>query len=179
MKKLSKTLLALFCTCLVSTAFAGNDAGDDSARHYKSQPEQFDGQSVDVDCTHVKRINGGPQVPGVAFFVANTFDEDNQSHGGVIVVAVLEADASSFVNKFGTVPDRKKNRNSTEDRVDTTRLKGTFHQLSKGHVYIDYSGGAHELILQKVEDAQGTIRAGDGIPSAGNGYARPKHHKRP
>lgn len=178
MKKLSKTLLALLTACLVSTAVAGNDAGDDSARHYKSQPEQFDGQSVDIDCTHVKRINGGPQVPGVAFFVANTFDEDNESHGGVIVVAVLEADASAFVKKFGTVPERQKSRNSTEDRVDTTSLKGTFHQLAKGHVYIDDSGSAHELILQKVEEAKGKIRAGDGIPTAGNGYARPKHKKR-
>ena len=178
MKKSSKTLLAVLSACLVSTVFAGSDASTDSARHYKSQPEQFDGQSADVDCTHVKRINGGPQVPGVAFFIANTFDDKNKVHGGVIVVAVLEADASSFVNQYGTIPDREHNKNSTEDRVDTKSLSGTFHQLAKGHVYIDESGNAHELILQKVEEAKGKIRAGDGIPTAGGKGGPYKKHKK-
>ncbi|MGB0413142.1 MAG: hypothetical protein ACPGJU_01735 [Coraliomargarita sp.] len=179
MKKLSKTILALLSACLVSTVFAGEEASDDSARHYKSHPEQYDGQSVDVDCAFVKRINGGPQVPGVAFFVAHTFDDKNKMHGGSIVIAVLEADASSFASKYGNIPDRERNKNSTADRVDTKRLDGTFHQLAKGHVYIDESGNAHELIQEKLEEAKGKIRAGDGIPSGANtGRPHPKHKKR-
>lgn len=178
MKILPKCLFSLaFVLCAVAS-YAG-DASNDSARHYKSYPEQFDGRSVSIDCTHVSRINQGPQVEGVAFFVAHTFDEDNDRRGGSIVVAVVESQAASLVKKFGNTPeiDRRRGENSTESRLDSKRLRGTFHQLTKGTVYIDYTGDAHQLILNKIENAESAIRKGDGIPS-GHGGHMPKKKKR-
>lgn len=179
MKTLFHTLLALSSMFIAASAFAA-ESGSDTARHYKSYPEQFDGQSADVDCAFVTRINRGPQVEGVAFFVAHTVDDDNAMRGGSIVVATLEADAESFVKKYGNVPeiDRKRGQNTTADRVDSKSLSGTFNQLAKGSVYIDYSNGeAHALILEKIEAAKSAIRMGDGIPSTGGKSFKKKKKK--
>lgn len=180
MKTLFRSLLAGISLFAATTASAGSDAGKDSARHYKSYPENFDGKTVSVDCTFITRINGGPQVEGVAFFIAHTADTDNEMRGGAIVVAVTEAKADSLVKKYGNVPERNGSKNSTADKVESKRLRGTFHQLGKGHVYIDVNGDAHELVLAKIEDAKSKIKAGDGIPNGGNGrpYNRPHGPKR-
>jgi hypothetical protein len=162
MKTLSKILLALSIFSFASVAHAGSYAGEDSARHYKSAPEEFDGEYVDVDCVFVTRINGGPQVEGVTFFLAHTKDDDNRARGGSIVVAVLSDKADSFVRKYGNTLDI--DRGSSE-KVDSKRLRGVFHQLAQGHVYIDVSAGeAHAIILEHREDAVGAIRSGDGVP---------------
>ncbi|ADE54561.1 hypothetical protein [Coraliomargarita akajimensis] len=180
MKALFQTFLAISSLVLTSTLFAGTEAGKDSARHYKSYPEKYDNKTVSIDCTFVTRINGGPQVDGIAFFVAHTADTDNNMRGGAIVVAVAEADADKLVKKFGNTPEINENaRKSTADRVDSKRLRGTFHQLEKGTVYIDLNGDAHETILEKAEAAKGKIRAGDGIPSTSNKGPRGPHpHKK-
>ena len=182
MKILQKTLTALAFLSAVTLVHGGSDASKDSARHYKSDPETYDNQSVAIDCIFVKRINGGPQVEGVAFFVAHTIDDDNQMRGGAIVVAVREEDADALAKKFGTVPDIDRDnrpKNTTQDRVDSKRLRGTFHQLAKGHVYVDVNGDAHERVLEKIENSKSTIRMGDGIPVAGgNGIGNKKGKKK-
>lgn len=173
-----KTIIALCCACLLSTSYAGSDASKDSARHYKSYPEKYDGETASLDCTYVTRINKGPQVEGVAFFVAHTVDDDNKMRGGSIVVAILDEDADAFAKKYGNTLDIDRDqrpKNTTKERVDSKRLRGTFHQLEKGHVYIDINGDAHERILAKIETAKGCIRAGDGIPSGDN--RRSPNHK--
>ncbi|MGJ8652103.1 MAG: hypothetical protein ACSHX8_02405 [Opitutaceae bacterium] len=160
MKKITYILLALLSFTLCNATFAGSEAGKDSARYYKSHPEEFDGKTVDVDCVMVTRINGGPQVEGVVFFIAHTKDDDNNARGGSIVVAVLEDKADSFLRKYGNTIDR--NRGSTE-RVDSKRLRGTFHLLDHGHVYIDVSNGeAHKAIEEHKEIAKGNIGRGEG-----------------
>ncbi len=159
-------LFALFALTFSTAAHAESFAGEDSARHYKSNPEKYDGEYVDVDCVFVTRINGGPQIEGVTFFVAHTKDDDNRARGGMIVVAVLSDKADNFVRKYGNAPDIQR---GAAEKVDSKRLRGIFHQLDRGHVYIDVSGGeAHELILEHVEDAKGHIRSGDGAPDAGS-----------
>jgi len=164
MKSLSTLLIALSIFTFASAAQAESYAGEDSARHYKSAPEKFDGEYVDVDCVFVTRINGGPQVEGVTFFVAHTKDDDNRALGGSIVVAVLSDKADSFVRKYGNTLDV--NRGAVE-KVDSKRLRGIFHQLAQGHVYIDISAGdAHELILKHKDNAKGAIRSGDGVPES-------------
>ena len=166
MKSLSTLFIALFVLSLGSAAYAASFAGEDSARHYKSAPEEFDGKHVDIDCIFVSRINGGPQIEGVTFFIAHTKDDDNQARGGSIVVAVLSDKADSFLRKYGDTLDV--NRGASE-KVDSKRLRGMFHQLDKGHVYIDVTGGdAHELILTRAKDAKAVIGSGDGA-SAGRG----------
>ncbi|HAV11881.1 MAG TPA: hypothetical protein DCX06_00080 [Opitutae bacterium] len=175
MKKITYLLVILCSLALSSMAFAGSEAGKDSARYYKSHPVEFDGKHVDVDCVMVTRINGGPQVDGVAFFVAHTKDDDNQARGGSIVVAVLEDKADSFVRKYGDTVDR--NRGSTE-KVDSKRLRGVFNVLDSGHVYIDVSGGeAHELILEHKDSAKGNIGRGDGGVLPSNGKSKGKKFK--
>lgn len=160
MKKITYILLALLSFTLCSATYAGSEAGKDSARYYKSHPEAFDNKMVSVDCVMVTRINGGPQVDGVVFFIAHTKDDDNNARGGSIVVAVLEGKAESFIRKYGNTVDR--NRGSTNP-IDSKRLRGTFHQLAKGHVYIDISNGeAHELIAEQKEIAKGHIGKGEG-----------------
>lgn len=159
-------ILALFVAsiALLTPSFAGSDAGKDSARYYKSNPEEFDTKRVDVDCIFVTRINGGPQVEGVTFFLAHTKDDDNHMRGGSIVVAVLADDATSFVRKYGSMPEI--NRGSTKV-VDSKRLRGTFHILERGRVYIDVSEGpAHDLILEHIEEAKGIIGKGDDASNA-------------
>lgn len=184
MKQLAQTLIAFCAISFMSVAHAGSDAGKDSARHYKSYPEKYNDQTVGIDCTFVKRINGGPQVEGVAFFVAHTIDDDNQMRGGAIVIAVREENADALAKKFGNVPDIDRDnrpKNTTQERVDSKRLSGTFHQLAKGHVYIDVNGDAHELIMQRVEDSKSKIRMGDGIPSTGGdapGHPKGKKKKK-
>ena len=180
MKSPFKILIALSCFSMLASTYAGTDAGKDSSRHYKSYPEKYDGQSVSIDCTHVKRINGGPQVEGVAFFVAHSVDEENKMRGGSIVVAVLEENADALAKKFGTIPEidrQKKPSSTTQERVDSKHLRGTFHQLEKGHVYIDVDGDTHELILLKKENAKGNIRMGDGIPT-GDGHSHGPNKKK-
>ncbi len=173
MKSLSTGLIALFALTLASAAYAESFAGEDSARHYKSTPEKYDGKYVDVDCTFVTRINRGPQIEGITFFVAHTKDDDNRARGGSIVVAMLSDKADSFIRKYGNAPDI--NRGAAE-KVDSKRLRGIFHQLAQGHVYIDVSDGeAHELILAQREQAKGAIGSGDGVPR-GQGK-RPAHRK--
>lgn len=165
MKHITKILVFLVASiALLTPSFAGSEAGKDSARYYKSHPEDFDNKRVDVDCTFVTRINGGPQVEGVSFFLAHTKDDDNNMRGGSIVVAVLTDDAASFVRKYGSMPEI--NRGSTK-LVDSKRLRGTFHLLERGHVYIDESEGpAHDLIMEKKEEAKGIIGKGDASAEA-------------
>lgn len=171
MKPSTTLLLALSFFAALNSAQAESYAGGDSARHYESAPEKYDSEYVDVDCIFVTRINGGPQIEGVTFFVAHTKDDDNRVHGGSIVVAVLADKADSFVRKYGNTVDI--NRGAAE-KVDSKRLRGVFHQLEKGHVYIDVSGGeAHDLILEKRADAIGNIRSGDGVPG-GKGKGKGK-----
>lgn len=171
MKTLSTLLIALVTLSLGSVAHAVSYAGEDSARHYKSDPEKYDGEYVDVDCVFVTRVNRGPQIEGVTFFVAHTKDDDNRAFGGSIVVAVLSEKASSFIRKYGDAPEI--NRGGSE-KVDSKRLRGIFHQLSQGHLYIDVSAGdAHALIMEHIEEAEETIRSGDSTPAApGHGFSR-------
>jgi hypothetical protein len=143
------------------TAHAGSTAGEDSANYYKSHPDEYDGKRVDVDCTHLTRINGGPQIEGVTFFVAHTKDDDNDSKGGAITVAVLEEDADSFLRRYGSAPEFD---NGKSKKLDSKRLRGDFHQLEKGHVYIDASmGEAHKKLLEHREDAKKAIGGADGF----------------
>jgi len=174
MKQLAHTVLALCSLCFLTSTHAGTEAGDDTARHYKSYPDKYNGKKIDVDCTAVHRINGGPSVEGVVFFVAHTIDRDNRGAGGSLVVAVPEDDAESFLRKYGNTIER--NRGEAE-KVDSKRLRGTFYQLDRGHVYLDESGEAHELILAKLDAAKGQIRAGDGIPTGGAGKLGKKKKK--
>ncbi len=176
MKLLPKILLTLSATLFATGAYAGTDAGKDSAKYYKTFPEEWDGKKISLDCSSVKRINGGPQVEDVTFFVAHTIDTKNKTQGGSMVVAVLEGDVESFIRKYGTVVERTKGES---ERVDNKRLTGIFHQLERGHVYLDASGEAHDLILAHTEDAKNAIRHGDGIPAGGeDGHKGHGHKKR-
>lgn len=159
--KLNAILLLLFSFFAASSlAQAQAQAGEDTARYYKSNPEEFDGETVDVDCVFVTRINGGPQIEGVTFFVVHTKDDDNRLRGGSIVAAVLAEEADSFIRKYGNTPEI--NRGSSE-KVDSKRLRATFHQLERGRVYLDASEGpAHELITEQLEDALESIGKGEG-----------------
>ena len=65
--------------------------------------------------------------------------------------------------------DDKNNAPGGSDRVDNARLSGILHQLERGHVYLDASGEANELILTRKEEAKNAIRFGDGIPAGGSG----------
>ena len=143
MKLISHIVLAVTSVLIATPAFAGSDAGEDSARHYKSHPEKYDGEKIDMDCAFVTRVNGGPQVEGVVFFIAHTVDDENKVRGGAMVVAVLDDDADSFMRKYGTAIQR---RSGAGDWVETTRLRGTFHQLDRGRVYLDESGEAHAIL---------------------------------
>ena len=170
MKTLSKYILALLSAFLVVPAFAANDAGDDSARYYRNNAEEYNGKMVDVDVAFVTRINRKDRIDEIVFFVAHTVDDDNSMRGGPIVVAVLEGDAKSFMRKFGTAVDR------SNGKVDTKRLRGTFHLLPKGRVYIDESGEAHALIeAHRKEHGDAAIPATGDTPAAGPG---PKKKKR-
>lgn len=165
--KLLPTILLTIATALSTTGvYAGTniDAGRDSAKYYKTFPEEWDGKKISVDCTSVRRINGGPQVEGVVFFGAQTLDEKNNAPGGGIVIAVLEDDVEAFVRKYGTVIERTPGQS---ERVENKRLTGIFHELARGHVYVDASGEAHDLILAHKETAKGAIRYGDGVPAGG------------
>ncbi|MFQ3224331.1 MAG: hypothetical protein ACI8Z5_000579 [Lentimonas sp.] len=179
MKLLTQILLTLTAALFVSAAYAGTDAGRGSAKYYKTFPDQWDGKKINMDCVSVKRINRGPQVEGVVFFGAQTIDDKNNAPGGGIVVAVLEGDVESFVRKYGTVIERTP---GGSERVDNARLSGIFHQLERGHLYLDASGEAHDLILAHKEDAKGAIRFGDGIPSGGgdgkDGHQMKKKYKK-
>ena len=138
MKPVATLLIFLSSLAFAATAQAEAHAGEDSANYYKSAPEKYEGEYVDVDCAFVSRINGGPQIEGVTFFVAHTTDDDNMVRGGTIVVAVLTDKADSLIRKYGDTLDV--NRGAPE-QVDSKRLRGIFHQLEKGHVYIDVSAG--------------------------------------
>ncbi|MEM7790822.1 MAG: hypothetical protein AAF546_05420 [Verrucomicrobiota bacterium] len=165
MKKLIYTPLVLLAFFVPSLALAGSDAGDDSARNYKNFPEKYDGKKVDVDCTHVTRINGGPRIDDVILFAAHTVDRDNRTRGGSIVVAVLAEDAEAFARKFGTTIDITR---GAAEKVDSKSLRGTFHMLDRGHVYIDYTDGeAATLIEERAELFRTKIRAGDGAGGPG------------
>lgn len=174
MKLLPTLLLALSAALFATTAYAEIDAGRDSAKYYTTFPDKWDGHKVSVDCVSVKRINGGPQIEGIVFFGAHTMDDKNNAPGGSIVVAVLEDEVESFVRKYGTVIERTPGQS---DRVENKRLTGIFHQLERGHVYIDESGNAHDLILKHKETAKDAIRFGDGIPEGG-GAGHHGHKKR-
>lgn len=156
-KTLHLVLMLAFSFCAQQLSAA--DAGDDAARHYKSNPDKYDGKKVDVDCAFVTRINGGPQVDGVVFFVAHTVDADNQANGGSIVVAVLEGDADYFMRDYGTAVERRNGKKG----VDYERLRGTFRVLDRGNVYLDESGDAHALIEAHL-DAHGKFA----LPGGGN-----------
>ena len=171
MKLIPHILLALTAALFTTGAYAGTDASRGSAKYYKTFPDEWDGKKIHLDCTSVRRINGGPQVEGVVFFGAHTVDDKNKAPGGSIVVAVLEGDVESFVRKYGTVIERNP---GSSDRVDNTRLSGIFHQLERGHVYLDASGEAHDLILTHKEEAKNAIRFGDGVPTGGKGLNRKK-----
>ncbi len=138
-------------------SYAGNESGKDSARYYKSHPDKFNSKAVDVDCTHVTRINGANQLDKIVFFAAHTKDDDNRTRGGSIVVAVAAEKADSFIRKFGTTLDR--NRGSSE-RINSTRLRGIFHMLDNGSVYIDYSD-VHEVITKNLKNAKIAIGRGN------------------
>jgi hypothetical protein len=175
MKLLAKILLALTAALFVTASYAGTDASRGSAKYYKTFPDQWDGKKVHVDCASVKRINGGPQVEGVVFFGAHTIDDKNKGSGGSIVVAVLEGDVESFVRKYGTVMERTP---GGSERVDNARLSGIFHQLERGHVYLDASGEANDLILAHKENAKGAIRHGDSVPAGGGDGKSSKRHRK-
>ena len=164
MKKIVYILLTVLSIALCSASYAGTQSGDDAARHYKSNPDAYKGKAVDVDCTHVTHINGGPQVDGVAFFIAHTKDDENKKRGGSIVVAMLEDKANSFVRKYGDTIEVNRGAN---EKVVSKRLRGTFNVLDRGHVYIDLSDGeAHAAILENIETAKGSIgRGGARVPS--------------
>jgi hypothetical protein len=162
MKKRSLLLIALISALLTPIITqAESAAGDDSARYYKSTPEEFDGDYVDVDCVFVTRINRGPEVEGVTFFVASTDDEKNHSYGGSIVVAVLSEDAEHLISKYGntaTLPP------APGANIKSKRLRGIFHELEHGQVYIDYTGGdAHEIIAEHNQEAEIKIDLGDQV----------------
>jgi|GEM_PF-1119647 len=175
MKLLPKILLTLSAALFATGAYAGTDAGRGSAKYYKTYPDKWDGKKIHVDCVSVKRINGGPQVEGVVFFSAHTIDDKNNTPGGGIVVAVLEGDVASFIRKYGTVVERTP---GGSDRVDNARLSGIFHQLERGHVYLDASGEANELILTRKEEAKNAIRFGDGVPTGGSGKGGAHYKKK-
>lgn len=166
MKKIAYILLAILSLALCGASHAGTLSGDDAARHYKSNPDKYDGKAVDVDCVMVTRINGGPQVQGVVFFVAHTKDDKNKKRGGGIVVAVAEDHANAFVRKYGDAIEV--NRGATE-KIDSKRLRGIFRVLDRGYVYIDVAGGGvHDAITANRENAKSKIgRGGAGIPSKG------------
>ena len=156
-------VLSLFATTSIAQAEAF--AGEDSARHYKSNPEKYDGETVDVDCVYVKRLPGAKKIEGVVFFLVHTKDADNRVRGGSIIAAVLEAEADKFIRKYGNTVDIDR---GASIRVDSKRLRATFHQLERGRVYLDASEGpANELIEAHLEAAIGAIRSGDGVPAAG------------
>lgn len=92
---------------------------------------------------------------GVVFFVAQTINEKNQAKSGHIVVAILAEDVVAFVRKYGTVNERTQGSSS---RVDSKRLAGIFHQLDHGHVYIDESGNANDMIIERKENTKNAIR---------------------
>jgi len=94
-------------------------------------------------------------VQGVVFFVAQTINEKNQAKSGHIVVAILAEDVVAFVRKYGTVNERTQGSSS---RVDSKRLTGIFHQLDHGHVYIDESGNANDMIIERKENTKNAIR---------------------
>ena len=98
-----------------------------------------------------------PQRPSMPFPLID--DESTKAPGGGIVVAVLEGDVESFVRKYGTVVERTP---GGSEKVENKRLTGIFHQLERGHVYVDESGEAQALVLAQVEVAKGTIRYSDG-----------------
>jgi len=86
------------------------------------------------------------------------------------VVAVLSDKADSFVRKYGNTRDIDL---GSSEKVDSKRLRGIFHQLAQGHVYIDDSGGeAHAIILEHREDAVGAIASGDGVPEGKRKFRR-------
>lgn len=169
MKLMKYIILALVSTILTASAFAGSEAGDDSARHYRSDPEAFDGEKIDVDCTFVSRINGGPKIDGVVFFLVHTVDEDNKVRGGTLLAAVLEDDVDSFMRKYGTVPDRERGG------PDTNRLRGTFHVLPQGRAYVDVSDEAHDLIVEHREE-NGELRFADNRKGPGTGWKKKKKY---
>lgn len=153
----------------ITGAWAQSYAGEDSARYYKSTPEKFDGSAVDIDCIFVTRVNGRAQVDGVTFFVAHTKDSDNRARGGSIVVAVLEEEAESFIRKYGTTLDVSR---GAAEKVSSKRLRGIFHIMGSGHVYIDESGEAHSLIAENKDAALSSIRSGDGGKGPRGGAAK-------
>ncbi|MGB0743529.1 MAG: hypothetical protein ACPGSB_03285 [Opitutales bacterium] len=170
MKIQSKYILALICATLALPAFAGTEAGDDSALYYRNNPEKYDGKTVDIDVAFVTRINRRNSVEGLVFFVAHTVDDENNTRGGAIIVAVLDDDIEKFMRKYGTSIERK-----SRGDIDTERLRGTFHQLKGGRVYIDESGEAHELILAHLEEkADFTLPDAEEAlgPGLGNGPRR-------
>ncbi|MDQ8193199.1 hypothetical protein QEH59_02090 [Coraliomargarita sp. SDUM461004] len=159
MNKRLTQLITLTVIIFASIAHAETFSGKDTALYYKNTPEQFEGEHADVDCAFVSRINRGPQINGITFFLAHTIDEDNRLRGGSIVVAVLSDKADSFVRKYGNAPDIQ---HGGMTKVDSKRLRGIFHQLDKGHVYIDMTDGqAHQVILQHKETAKKLIKSSD------------------
>lgn len=175
--KLHTTLL-LIVSFFAATSIAQAEAyaGEDSARHYKSNPEKYNGETVDVDCIFVTRINRATKVEGVIFFVVHTKDDDNRARGGSIVTAVLEENADKFARKYGNTPDIDR---GSSDPVDSKRLRATFHQLAKGKVYLDASEGpAQVLIAEHSDEALGHIRDGEGVPAGkGKGKVKVKRKK--
>lgn len=117
---------------------------------------------VDVDVAFVTRVNRKDGIDGVVFFVAHTIDDDNSARGGSIVVAVLEADVEKFMRKYGTAVERK-------GRVDTKRLRGTFHHVKGARVYIDESGEAHALIEAHIKEKGDAAIPADGDGAVGGG----------
>lgn len=165
MKLYTTLLLVVSFFAATSIAQAEAYAGEDSARHYKSNPGKYNGETVDVDCVFVTRVNRATKVEGVTFFVVHTKDDENRARGGSIVAAVLTEDADKFLRKYGDTPDIDR---GSSNPVDSKRLRATFHQLEKGRVYLDASEGpAHELIEEQREDAIGNIGSGDGVSNAG------------
>lgn len=174
MKLYTTLLLVISFFAAISIAHAEAYAGEDSARHYKSNPEKYNGEAIDVDCVFVTRINRATRVEGVVFFSVHTKDDDNRARGGSIVAAVLEEEAAKFIRRYGDTPDIS--RGSTSP-VDSKRLRATFHQLAKGYIYIDTSEGpAHELITEHRDEALGQIKAGEsGVPAVkGKGKVKAK-----
>lgn len=122
-----------------------------TANYIKAYPDKYSGKKVTLDVAFINRINLNLDESKIVLFRAHTFDVDNRSGGGDIVVIADLKEADKLIKKYGTSIQKSPFPN-------TRPMSGIMHIL-QGHgpayeVYVNISSisDIQSLPLQRMAE---------------------------
>ncbi|MDP0497036.1 MAG: hypothetical protein Q7Q73_12610 [Verrucomicrobiota bacterium JB024] len=134
--------------CLQAASGSAN-----TASYVKAHIDQYDGKAVSLDVVALRLLSPFTTNENYVMLGAGTWDDENRSPGGKILVIANKDDKDKLVNRYGTTVEHDGRE------IDTKSLRGTVHLVNidgfPPFIYLDLTDGAFTPTAEQLRELAG------------------------